>query len=265
MKKLILALALFNLTVLLHAQKSISITYIANDGFLISCESGNILIDALFNTSFGEYDVPSEQLRKEITEGKSPFGKVNLYLVTHMRGDHFYAPYVIDFLKNHAETQFLSSDQVCQDLSREESIKNQLNCISIEVGGQADTTIQKIPIKIYRVKHLHDDSGNIAINLAYLITLDNFKILHIGDAPIDSNISYYDHFHLEKENIDILFQGASISEVTKQFIQEVIRPKYIVAMHIPRKDIETESQQFLSFYSNGLVFMKSLEKKTLTK
>lgn len=64
LKKLILALAVFNLTVLLHAQKSISITYIANDGFLISCESENILIDALFNTSFGEYDVPSEQLRK---------------------------------------------------------------------------------------------------------------------------------------------------------------------------------------------------------
>ena len=50
-----------------------------------------------------------------------------------MHGDHFYAPYVIDFLENHKETQFLSSNQVWQDLSREESIKKQLNCISIEV------------------------------------------------------------------------------------------------------------------------------------
>ena len=304
MKKLILALAVFNLAVLLHAQKSINITYIANDGFLISCESGNILIDALFkvppqipgrksvdgvgsdgvghakharedspdvspgfrfNNSFGEYDMPSEQLRKEIIEGNSPFGKVNLYLVTHMHGDHFFAPYVIDFLKNHTETQFLSSDQVCQNLSGEKSIKKQLNCFSIEVGGQADTTIQKIPIKIYRVKHLHDDSGNIAINLAFLITLNNFKILHIGDAPIDYNKSYYDQFHLEKEKIDIVFQGASISEVTKQFIQEVIKPKYIIAMHIPPKDIEIESKNFLGFYPNGLVFMKPLEKKTLAK
>jgi L-ascorbate metabolism protein UlaG (beta-lactamase superfamily) len=265
MKKLILALAVFNLTVLLHAQKTINITYIANDGFLISSESGNILIDALFNTSFGEYDVPSEQLRKEITEGKSPFGKIDLCLVTHMHGDHFYAPCVIDFLKNHTETQFLSSDQVCQDLTGEKSIKKQLNCFSIEVGGQADTTIQKIPIKIYRVKHLHDDSGNIAINLAYLITLNNFKVLHIGDAPIDFNKSYYDQFHLENENIDIVFQGASTSEVTKRFIQEVIRPKYIIAMHIPPKDIEIGSKMFLSFYPNGLVFMKPMEIKKLTK
>jgi hypothetical protein len=60
-------------------------------------------------------------------------------------------------------------------------------------------------------------------------------------------------------------KGASTSEVTKQFIQEVIRPKYIIAMHIPTKDIEIESKQFLSFYPNGLVFMKPLEKKTLTK
>lgn len=182
-----------------------------------------------------------------------------------MHGDHFYAPYVIDFLKNHAETQFLSSDQVCQDLSPEESIKKQLNCISIEVSGQAETTIQKIPIKIYRVKHLHDDSGNIAINLAYLITLNNFKVLHIGDAPIDFNKSYYDQSHLENENVDIVFQGASTSEATKKFIQEVIKPKYIIVMHIPPKDIEIESKQLLSFYPNGLVFMKPLEIKKLTK
>ncbi len=175
------------------------------------------------------------------------------------------SPYVVDFLRNHAETQFLSSDQVCQNLSREEGIKIQLNCISIEVGRQTDTTIQNIPKKIYRVKHLHDDSGNIAINLAYLIMLDNFKILHIGDAPIDYNKSSYDQFHLEKEKIDIVFQGASPSEATKQFIQEVIKPKYIIAMHIPPKDIETESRNFLSFYPNGLVFMKPMETKKLTK
>jgi hypothetical protein len=60
-------------------------------------------------------------------------------------------------------------------------------------------------------------------------------------------------------------KGASTSEVTKQFIQEVIRPKYTIAMHIPPKDIETESKNFLSFYPNSLVFMKPLEKKTLTK
>jgi hypothetical protein len=53
--------------------------------------------------------------------------------------------------------------------------------------------------------------------------------------------------------------------VTKQFIQEVIKPKYIIAMHIPPKDIEIESKNFLGFYPSGLVFMKPLEKKTLAK
>jgi L-ascorbate metabolism protein UlaG (beta-lactamase superfamily) len=260
-----LTLTVFNLTILLHAQESIAITYIANDGFLISSSSKNILIDALFNNSFGEYDVPSEQLRAKITEGKPPFSKMDLYLVTHKHGDHFFVPYVVDFLINHKETQFVSSGQVNESLVGEGNVKNQLNTISEELGGKVDTTIQNIPLKIYRVRYLRDSSGNYAINLAYLITLNNFKILHIGDAPIDYNQSYYNQFHLENEHIDILFQGGNISDVTKQFIQEVIKPKYIVAMHIPPKDIETESKNFIGVYPNGMVFTIPMEMKTFAK
>jgi hypothetical protein len=47
MRKTIIALALLHLTILLSAQRSVNITYTANDGFLISGKSGNVLIDAL--------------------------------------------------------------------------------------------------------------------------------------------------------------------------------------------------------------------------
>jgi L-ascorbate metabolism protein UlaG (beta-lactamase superfamily) len=266
MKKVFLILTVLNLAVLAHAQESIDITYIANDGFLISGQSGKILIDALFNKSFDQYDMPSEQLRAEIIEGKSSFDKIDLFFVTHKDGDHFYAPYVIDFLKNHKETQFVSSDQVNKKLLNESSIKTQLCSISTELGAQVDTTIAEVPLKIYRVRHSGDSTGTSSVNMVYLITLNNFKILHIGDGPIDFNRSYYNQFLLENEKIDILFLNFSaLSEKTKQFVQTVLKPKYIIAMHIPPKDVETESIKFLKVYQNGFVFKTPMETKAFVK
>jgi L-ascorbate metabolism protein UlaG (beta-lactamase superfamily) len=266
MKKGILILAVLNLMVLAHAQESINITYIANDGFLISGQSGKILIDALFNKSFDQYDVPSEQLRTEIIEGESSFDKIDLFLVTHKDGDHFYAPYVIDFLKNHRETQFVSSGQVNKKLLNESGIKTQLCSISTELGAQVDTTISGVPLKIYRVRHSGDSTGTSSVNLVYLITLNNFKILHTGDGPIDFNSSYYNQFFLEKEKIDILFLNYfALSDKTKQFVRTVLKPKYIIAMHIPPKDVETDSIKFLNAYQNGIVFKTPMETKTFAK
>jgi L-ascorbate metabolism protein UlaG (beta-lactamase superfamily) len=266
MKKIFLILAVLNLMVLVHAQESINITYIANDGFLISSGSGNILIDALFNKSFDQYDVPSEQLRTEIIEGRSSFDKVGLFLVTHKDGDHFYAPYIIDFLKTHRETRFVSSDQVNEKLLSDSGITTQLCSISIELGAQVDTTIAGVPLKIYRVRHSGDSTGTSSVNLAYLITLNNFKILHIGDGPIDFNRSYYDRFNLEHEKIDIVFLNHFLlSDKTKQFVQTVLKPKYIIAMHVSPKDVETKSVKFLNAYQNGIVFKTPMETKTFVK
>jgi L-ascorbate metabolism protein UlaG (beta-lactamase superfamily) len=266
MKKVMVTLAILSIAIIVSAQSSVNITYIANDGFLISGGAKNVLIDALFDKSFGRYDVPAEQLRKEMTEGKAPFNKVDLYLVTHQDGDHYYAPYVIDFLKKHSETQFISTDQVTAGLAGESNLKKQVTSISEEVGSMVDTTIRNISLKIYRVKHLGDSSGELSKNLAYLITLNNFKILHIGDGPFDFNKSTYEQFHLDKEKIDILFlEYFGQSDDKKQFVKEVIKPKYIVAVHIPPKELETESKQFLNAYSNGFVFKTPLETKTFTK
>lgn len=266
MKKAVVALVLLNIAIFVSAQNSVEITYVANDGFLISSGTKSVLIDALFDKSYGRFDVPSEALKTEITEGKAPFNKVDLFLVTHQDGDHYSAPDVIDFLKRHNETILISSNQVTESLARESAVSKQVTTISEEIGGMVDTVINNIPLKIYRVKHLYDTLAKGSVNLAFLITLNNIKILHIGDGPFDLNKSYYEQFHLDKEKIDILFLeyfGQSDDKI--QFVKEVIRPKYIVAQHIPPKEIETESKKFLSIYSNCFVFKKQLETRTFTK
>jgi L-ascorbate metabolism protein UlaG (beta-lactamase superfamily) len=115
------------------------------------------------------------------------------------------------------------------------------------------------------MKHLGDSLGNRSINLAYLITLNNFKILHIGDGPFDFNKSYYEQFHLDKEKIDILFlEYFGQSDTKKRYVQK-INPRYIIAQHIPPAEIGVESKKFLEIYPKGIIFRTTMDKKTFTK
>lgn len=254
---------MLNLAVSLQAQKALDVTYIANDGFLISSHSGSVMIDALFNNGFGQYDVPSEKLRADIVGGQPPFRRVDLYLVTHSHGDHFYAPYVLDFMKSHPETRLVSCPQVCESLAAGDDLDKRMKVVDIEFGGRAYVAARGVSLEIWRLKHFLDPSGVGCVSLIYLITLDGFGILHLGDAPIDFNRADYERLGLDKEKIDVLFLGYSVlDEKSRRFIQKVIRPKHIIAMHIPPKDIEVETKKFVAAYPNAVVFRAPLETRS---
>ena len=76
--------------------------------------------------------------------------------------------------------------------------------------------------------------------------MNGIKIFHFGDATIDfmDNIKHLKKFNIGKENIDILFiEYFDNSEETRNFIKEVIKPKYIVYMHIPPSGIFDITEQ----------------------
>ena len=247
-----------------YAQDSISVTYLANSGFMISYGEQKVIIDALFNQSYGKYEPPSDDLILKMKNGEKPFDKINLYLVTHNHGDHFYAPYVKDFLDNHPETFLVSSKEVCNQLKNENQLKNRIDDISLEIGQSSDTVINKIHLKIFRLRHLMDTTGLRVSNYAFLINLDGIKIFHPGDITFQWDKDLLDKFKIGEEKIDIVFVPYfDLSEVSKKYINEVINPKQVIAMHIPPKDFETESKYFLNAYSKGIVLEKALDTKNL--
>jgi len=142
------------------------------------------------------------------------------------------------------------------------NIGNRITEIPLEIGSSIEKKVSGIPLKVFRIKHLGDASGDKR-NLAYLVNLNGVKILHIGDGTIKYNFDYFEKFRLEKENIDILFlRFFETDEDTLRFVKDIIKPKYIIAMHIPTHRVAEESQNFSKVYANGIVFKEAMENKT---
>ena len=69
-------------------QEGVSITFLANEGVMLSSGTGKVLIDALFQKYETGYAVPADSTRAALEGARSPFDDVRLILVTHRHGDH---------------------------------------------------------------------------------------------------------------------------------------------------------------------------------
>jgi len=107
-------------------------------------------------------------------------------------------------------------------------------------------------------------AGTMTENLAWLVTIDGRKILHVGDAITDLNVETYRRLGLPAERIDVLFLGYfDFSGATAAFVKNELKPRYIVAMHVPTTGGEKNLAKFRKTYPNAIVFTKPLEARTL--
>ena len=88
-----------------------TVTYIANEGFLIEAAGKKVLVDALFDSGFGTYLSPPQEALAQMTGAREPFADVDLLLVTHPHGDHFNPKLVVEFLRNQARCRLIAHTQ----------------------------------------------------------------------------------------------------------------------------------------------------------
>jgi L-ascorbate metabolism protein UlaG (beta-lactamase superfamily) len=257
--KTLITLLLFSSILVAQEPSGINITYVANDGFLISANGTTILIDALFKNGFGRYDVPSEQLRNAVTSGSGAFKKIDLYLVTHKHADHFYAPYVANFLKHHEECQLVSNSQVVGSLSSDSGLTRQLRLIVCDTSAEVDTIFGGVILRIFRTRHIGDSSGTNPMHFAFLVKMVNMTIFHTGDGDLGFNADIFRRHHLEQERIDVVLTGNVLDEPNKEFLTKVIRPKHIIYMHNPPSEVSSRSRETRSIFPNAFLFSQPLE------
>ncbi len=246
-------------------QSWVGITYIANEGFLISSKTKNILVDALFKNPYGYQDTPDEILEK-MALSQPPFDRIDLMLFSHAHRDHFEPNVALKVLMSHPETIFVSNEAVCKELKEAAGegyakISPRVKNINPEWGTIVQETFGGMDLKIFPVNHSTPDRPYMT--LAYILDMDGTKVLHLGDIYPPANEEYFRTFQLQKENIAIAFIDPFflLDETGKQMAADFIQPKQIIPMHMRPNEIGRYSRDLNKLYPNINVFWESMEKK----
>ena len=256
-----------------------TVTYMANEGFLIKTKNSKVLIDALFGGIKGKWcDQPGDSVSGLMTSGIVPFDNINIVLVSHRHSDHFNAPMTIDFLKNNKKSFLICPDQVNERLKLTAGFSEVYDqIIPIRSQEHPDTSfiVNGISIRAMRLKHgswIETDSATGkrvdlhegVENIGYLIEQDGFSILHTGDCN-SANKPQFNAYNLSAKEIDAaFFDRAFLRPEGLDIISENISTKNIILMHIEparREYYKTYVKDIPGFF----VFREQMEQKVIIK
>ncbi len=228
-------LGLFFFPNALFAQTSsqIEITYIGNEGFLISDGRSKILIDALYGPGLQGYMVVPKARRDSLEKALPPFDDVDLVLATHYHGDHFNPRSVGRYLLHNTKAVFISTaqagDRLANAFGRYEEIASRVKCGTPPEGKIIKHAFSDFELEVF---FLHHGRGRTVQNLGFLLKIGGRKILHIGDT--EANAEDFRLYDLLEQKIDIGLIPSWYLQYPKykKALREAIQPAEILVMHL---------------------------------
>lgn len=211
----------------------VRITYVGNEGVLITGGGSRILIDALYGNGVPGYLVHSAETARKLEGGLPPFDGVGLILATHFHADHFDAAAVAAHLTANRKARFVSTVQAVDEMRKLPG----WDVLAGRVRGifPAEGEWERFELGGARVSaiSLHHGRGRPIQNLGYVIEMGGRKLIHIGDTTASKDdLAIY---RLGAERIDVaLLPYWYLTDA--DFIRAVdveISPKSIIPIHIP--------------------------------
>jgi L-ascorbate metabolism protein UlaG (beta-lactamase superfamily) len=235
----------------------LEVTYIGNEGFMIALGDSKVLIDAL--TDSKNYVHPSDSLVARVMDGASPFDKVDYFLVTHDHADHFHAGMASSYLLKHPAVRFIANPQTINRLAQYNLAERQCTAVDLERGGHK--TIHEGECEVTGLRLDHGGSHEIN-NVAYIVSANGYTFVHVGDARLPENVEFLRSIVWTSRRIDLLFieyfdRGSDVQEV----IEKLIRPKYVVLMHVPGGEEEAVRNSDEKVHPRTFVFGNENETK----
>src|ERR1044072_8063018 len=229
------------------AQRSpLTVTYVGNEGVLISSGPHQLLIDGLHREYKPDYAFPPPALLGALEAARPPYDRLQLLLVTHIHLDHFHPQSVGLHLQNNPGAVLVSSAQVGDDVKEKfgsyREIESRVRRVTPEWKTKAALEVKGIKVNVLGLRHGSERFSWIQ-NQGFLVELNGTKLLHIGDA--DMTAENFSSFHLPDERIDIAFipYWFLLSDQVRSLVNEHIRPKQIIAVHIQPAEAEKVAEQ----------------------
>ncbi len=243
----------------LSAPSPLTVTLVANEGFLLAADGRKVLIDALFTGPTDGLQVPPPEIVERIRAGRAPFDGVDLVLVTHHHPDHFDAETVLGFLERNPGASLVAPMSAVASLAEQAArfAKVEPRVVPVE-PARPDRSIEVngVPVRPISVGHSGDDQAGVQ-NVMYVFTLGGRTIFHEGDATVDPQAFTS---VAGPEGVDFAFLHAwfLMSPDGNRILSDSVRPHTIFVMHIPlrlREDA-VEKMEMLRRTFPSLIYLK---------
>ena len=245
-------------------QPTLEITYVANEGVLISSADGRVLIDGLHREYKPAYAFLPAAEREKIEAARAPFDKIDLVLVSHMHLDHFHPESVGQYLKHNPKAALVSSQQVVGEVEKNfkdfGAIRARVTAATPPLKSRAAMGAAGIDFDVLGLGHGTERHASIQ-NLGHVVRLGGKKLLHVGDA--DTSAEIFGQFNLDEEGIDVAFipYWFLLGSEGQAVVREHIKPKHIIAVHIPPSEAEKVAGQLKQAFPEAIAFTNMLEKR----
>jgi L-ascorbate metabolism protein UlaG (beta-lactamase superfamily) len=241
-------------------QGGVSITFIANEGVMLSSGQKKVLIDALFLKYERGYALPADSTLTSLQRAQRPFDSVDVVLVTHRHGDHFHPVPVVEHLRANRRAMLLTSRQVIDSLRGYAPARNlsaeRLVARTTKPGTRRRESIAGIQIELLGLPHV----GHPRVeHLGYIVELGGRRVLHVGDA--DFSEKTFAPFRLDTARIDValLPYWAITSRKSRQVIERWVRPQQVFAFHVGTDEGDDVTRDVHAAMPSAITLVRSLE------
>lgn len=227
---------LINITICCN-NDSITLTYIANCGFLVEMDSQKIIIDGLFKLGHNRYPTPDTSTQRLLVSNQYPFDDINLILVSHTHVDHFDKDMVTRCMLNNQSARLICPQQVIDCLSENSDTFNNIRTRIIVCTPDCDTSqlinIDNLEIWACRLPHIGGDRFKDTQHIAFLISGKGKSIFHSADIdPFKTD--KYNGIKISDLNVDIGLINEDFGKIENSGLtRDFINAKYNIAMHFP--------------------------------
>lgn len=217
---------------------ALKLAYIGNMGVLFEYHDKTVIIDGLHQYYNKQYLYPTEEIVNELITGTfKDFTNIEASMFTHVHGDHFSERYALRLLENNADAIVLGSQQIRDSIARLTHNSKVLSAIeTVPYDGNLFRAIHKgIDITAIKCDHSSPSRHGQIKNIAYVVDLDGFKLLHIGDTDWELTKKPFTSLNLASSKIDlaVIPYWMLLEQNAYETAMETIAAKHIIATHIP--------------------------------
>ena len=239
----------------------VSITFIANEGVMLSDGRHKVVIDALFER-YESFPIAHDTIQRALASARAPFDSLDLILVTHHHGDHFHPAPVVSHLMANPRSRLVASSHVIDSLrsrvTRGAPVNSRILSRTTPPGQRRREVINGIPVEILGIAHGGRRPSEVE-HLGFIVDIGGRRVLHIGD--VGGSEADFAPLRLDTARIDVaLVPMWMVTEPSgRATIDKWIRPRQTVAIHLAEGAPERQMRVATAAMPGTTAFLRSME------